>query len=209
MDGVFMKLKPWEISLMLAVAAAILVGALAAREQAQLSQKLIRLHVVANSDSEEDQAVKLLVRDDILAAAQPWLAEAADAEEAADILQSHLDDLRDVAQARLDAVSPSEVTVTLLEEVFPQRDYDTFSLPGGTYLSLRVTIGEGTGHNWWCVVFPSLCLAATTEDLTAAATAAGLSDAEIALITAETPEYQLRFKTIDLVQSLLRRLRTA
>ncbi len=199
-----MKLKKWEIALMVAMAVAICCGAVASRQQAALSEKLIRLHVVANSDTQEDQAVKLMVRDDILAAAEPWLAEAADAAEAETILRSHLEDLQAVAEARLaaeDAAAP--VTVTLQEEQFPQRDYDTFSLPSGSYLALRVTIGEGEGHNWWCVVFPSLCLAATTEDFYTAAASAGLTDGEVALITADEGTYVLKFKMVEWVQRFM------
>ena len=87
--------------------------------------------------------------------------------------------------------------MSLGPELFPTRDYETFSLPAGRYTALRVTIGEGQGHNWWCVVYPALCLSASAGELEAAAQAAGLSDGEIALITGESGGYELKFKALE------------
>ena len=88
------------------------------------------------------------------------------------------------------------------KEVFPTREYDTFKLPAGVYESLRVSIGEAEGHNWWCVVFPSICLTASMDELEQAAEAAGLTDSELLLITGESEGYVLKFKVLELLQQL-------
>ena len=88
------------------------------------------------------------------------------------------------------------------KEVFPTREYETFSLPAGTYTSLRVTIGEGSGHNWWCVVFPSICMSASMEEFEEAALTAGMTDGEIKLITEESDGYVLKFKSMELLQKV-------
>ena len=155
-------------------------------EQQRLSAKLIRLHVVANSDSAHDQAVKLEVRDAVSAAAKALLDGA--------------EDPRAALAGRLDAVADA-VTVRLGKERFPTREYDTFSLPAGVYESLRVTIGAGKGHNWWCVVFPSLCLTSSMDELELAAQTAGFSIGEIRLITGEE-DFRLKFRVLELLQQL-------
>ena len=85
-------------------------------------------------------------------------------------------------------------------EAYPTREYDTFTLPAGRYLSLRVTLGEGEGQNWWCVVFPPLCMAATTEEFAGSAETAGLTEEEVSLITQESEGYVVRLKIIELVE---------
>ena len=87
-------------------------------------------------------------------------------------------------------------------EDFATRKYDTFTLPAGEYPALRIKIGKAAGHNWWCVVFPSLCTAATTEDFTTCAQAGGYDTAETALIKGGEEEYELRFKTLEWLQKL-------
>lgn len=84
--------------------------------------------------------------------------------------------------------------VSLRRELFPTRDYETFRLPAGVYRTLRVTIGTGEGHNWWCVVFPALCLPANAEDFEAVCEAAGFTEGEISVLTEETGEIEVEFK---------------
>lgn len=90
----------------------------------------------------------------------------------------------------------------MAKELFPTREYETFSLPAGTYTALRVTIGEGEGHNWWCVVFPSICMSASMDEFEEAAETAGLTEGEIKLITEESDGYVLKFKSIELLEKL-------
>ena len=129
-----------------------------------LPENVVRLHVVANSDSEEDQSVKLLVRDAVLEEAAKWYGGAQSMEEASSQLCTHLQSLGETARTTL-AENGMEYSakVEMTEMYFSTRDYGTFRLPAGRYRTLRVTLGEGQGKNWWCVVFPSLCLPAAGE----------------------------------------------
>ena len=121
----------------------------------RMAEKIIRLHVVANSDSNVDQAVKLCVRDAILREAQCAQTSATDAKQA---ILTDLPALEAAANAELQRQGSGDTArVSFRRELFPTRDYDTFSLPSGVYQSLRVTIGKGEGHNWWCVLYPNLC----------------------------------------------------
>ena len=142
------------------------------------------LHVIANSDSEADQALKLRVRDAILAEAEEILTACADLPEAEAQLGAALERMTAIAEATVaQAGYDYEVSAVLSYEVYPTRDYETFRLPAGQYLSLRMTIGAGAGRNWWCVVFPPLCNAATTEEFVKTAEGAGLTAEELALLT--------------------------
>ena len=174
------------LSLLFALAATAAWAAAGAHEtQEDLAGKLIRLHVLANSDSQTDQAVKLRVRDAVLEAAEAQLEEAM----ASSVLAENGFDY--------------PVQAALTWEDYPTREYDTFTLPAGRYLSLRVRLGEGAGQNWWCVVFPPLCLSATTEDFTDSAQTAAMTEEEVALITQESEGYVGRFKIIELVEQWL------
>lgn len=169
-------------------------------DQRKLAEKLVRLHVVANSDSDFDQRVKLEVRDAVLEQAQTVMDGSTDPKAE---LQKNLPMLEQAAERRLSELNvQTPVRVTLAKELFPTRAYDTFRLPSGVYTALRVTIGEGQGHNWWCVVFPSLCMTASMDELEQAAETAGFSDAELRLITEADTGYTIKFKTIELLQKL-------
>lgn len=172
-------------------------------EQQQIAQRLIRLHIVANSDSEADQADKLAVRDAVLPLVSELTAGCETPEDAKQALQAGLPALRACAsQALLKRGCDLPVTVALQTEIFPQRHYDTFSLPAGQYETLRVRIGEAEGHNWWCVAFPSLCLPATAEGFLTAAGSAGLSDEQTALMTGTDGTVTLKFRLLDWLCSL-------
>lgn len=159
------KLHTWEAALLLAVAAALLWGACTLQRQDALEQKVIRLHVIANSDSEADQALKLRVRDRVLVLAEDILRQSGDMEEARQRLTEALPRLQQTAAEEIAAQGSRYTVSARLEETeFPTREYDGFALPSGEYLALRVVIGEGAGKNWWCVVFPSLCLPAATQE---------------------------------------------
>lgn len=147
-------LRPWELALLIAVCAASLAGLWASRTHTEIAEQMIRLHVLAVSDSDEEQAVKLQVRDAVLDYLRPVLDGCGGKTDAAGTLS---DALPAVETAARSAAGGRDVTVTLGEEYYPTRVYDGFSLPAGRYTSLRVVLGEGRGHNWWCVVYPPLC----------------------------------------------------
>lgn len=178
------------------LAAFVWCGTVIADRQ-RLNEELIRLHVVANSDRVEDQELKLLVRDAIIASLRQALADVRDTEQAKEYLQENLPKLQELANKTLDAAgSAQQAVVTLCREGFPTRQYNTFSLPAGIYEALRVTIGDGAGKNWWCVVFPSLCVPQTSQGFSDTAAGAGFPDALSGALTGEEP-YQIRFYLLD------------
>ncbi len=204
MDGVFMfKL------LKLALVGALILGAYrlgtTVRDSRILQEEIIRLHVVAASDSEEDQALKLQVRDAVVEYLDAALESIPTKAEAMAYLEDHLDEIADAANRVIEAAGLSDkVKVTLLQEKFNTRDYDSFSLPAGVYDSLRIVIGQGQGHNWWCVVFPSLCL--PQESFEAEAAGSGFSDTLTETLQREEG-YEVRFWLLDCIGQIRNWLR--
>lgn len=196
------RLRLWEAALFLAFGLTLTAGVWAGASEAALAGRVLRLHVIANSDSEADQARKLLVRDAVLSRAAQLLDGADGRQEAEAALAPHLDEL---AQAGADALARTgnhdPVCVDLADQWFPTKEYDGFSLPAGQYRALRVTIGAGEGRNWWCVVFPPLCAAASAE-VPEAALAAGLSPSQVGLITEEDQGYVLKSKLVEFWKTL-------
>lgn len=193
-----------EISFLLLLALAFAWATALERQQQRIANSMLRLHVVAASDREQDQEQKLLVRDAVLEAATPFLLEAGTSEEAIMALGNHLSTLEQAANDTLCSLeSPHRVRVTLNRELFGTRQYDTFCLPGGYYDTLRVTIGAGEGHNWWCVVYPQICMASSLEQQEAVAVMAGMNPEDISLLQGQTREYQLKFKALELFEDLM------
>lgn len=152
------KCRPIELALALCMAFLFAYMAWVSLSQQTLADGLLRLHVIANSDSVQDQQVKLLVRDRVLEVTEPLLAEADAQDEVRRILSSHLQQITDAAQQVLtDQGMPYQLSAQMATEYYPTRAYDTFSLPAGQYTGLKIRLGEASGHNWWCVVFPPLC----------------------------------------------------
>lgn len=162
-----------------------------------LRQELVRLHVVAASDSQEDQELKLRLKDAVVESLQAEMARLGSAEEAKAYLQENLPKIEAIAnRLLLEAGSSDTATVSLALEEFSTRVYDTFTLPAGLYDALRITVGEGEGKNWWCVVFPSLCLPATAEGFEDTASCAGFSDSLTAALEGDQG-YEIRFWVLD------------
>lgn len=167
---------------------------------AELPRNVVRLHVVANSDSEEDQAVKLKVRDAVLEEAAKWYGGAGTMEEANAAVCTHLQSIQAAADRALAENGSGDTAVAQVTDMyFDTRNYEDFSLPAGKYRTLRVTIGEGKGKNWWCVVFPALCLPAAEQredDVLG-----NLPEQEKEIM--EHPQkYQVKFKAVELYQEL-------
>lgn len=189
------RLRMIEIALLIGLAACLMAGTLALGAQDRLSGKVVRLHVLANSDSEEDQALKLLVRDRVLERAAAILEEAGDRQEAEALLRRAIPELEAAAAREIAAEGYDySVTAELVEAAFPTKEYQGFTLPAGRYLALRIVIGQGAGQNWWCVVFPPLCVSA---DVPAAALQAGFTEEEVSLITEEDGGYVLKLKAVE------------
>lgn len=195
---------PWRRVLALFVACLVCTALWAEATQVRLASQVIRLHVLANSDSEEDQALKLEVRDRVLETTSALLAGETEPQAAAVLLDQHLDDIAQTAAQEISAQGHDDrVEVRLEQTWFPTRQYQGISLPAGNYLSLRVLIGAAEGHNWWCVVFPNLCLPAVSERALEAST---LTPGQISLLQEEETSYVFRFKALELWQSLKHRL---
>ncbi|MCL2546885.1 MAG: stage II sporulation protein R [Oscillospiraceae bacterium] len=195
-----MKFKTHEIALALALlltlfATTLWAGAIENEQQA-LADKLLRLHVIPHSNSRQDQDIKLAVRDQVFSAASDWVRGTPDSQSAEQIILSRQDELRAIAQQIIDSRGVNHgVTVNVSISNFPTREYNGFRLPAGRYRALRVTIGDGRGQNWWCVVFPPLCVSAATW--TESAQEAGLTDGEVRLITDSDNQFVYRFRTLE------------
>lgn len=172
--------------------------------EAKVYDTVLRLHVLANSDSEEDQALKLKVRDGVLAATAPLLENAETRDQAEAIVRAHMADIQSAAEAVVaENGSEQAVTVMLDLEDYPTRNYESCAFPAGEYLSLRVCLGEAEGQNWWCVLFPPLCLSAATakNDAEDAFIQVGLSKEQYGIVTeTQSRKYRVRFKILETVR---------
>ena len=184
------------------LAVCLLCCGLILRDKQTLRENLIRLHVVGASNSDKDQALKLQVRDAIVENLQENMAHLTDMTQAKAYLQAHLREIEEVANEVLrEAGSRDVAQVSLRQEEFVTRYYDTFTLPAGVYESLRITIGSGAGRNWWCVVFPTLCVGATVEEFSETAVSAGFSEG-LAETLAGEEGYEVRFFLLDTLGKL-------
>lgn len=189
-----MKFRRWELVLAVTLLILMLMSVMPMQTQAELAGKMVRLHVIANSDSAEDQALKLAVRDRVLAEISPEDTEISDA---------LLERMRLTAQAELvrrGCTYPVRVLRTNM--YFDTRHYDGFSLPAGNYDAVRVVIGAGAGKNWWCVLFPPLCAGVSEQELDCIAKEAGLTDEELAFIKGDGTVYVVKFKLVELLSRL-------
>ena len=197
---------PKRFYIVLAAAMVILMtlSLLPIHGEAEIYDTVLRLHVLANSDSEEDQALKLKVRDAVLEVTAPLLADATDRDDAEAIIRAHMSDIQLAAEATVaENGADQAVTVMLDMEDYPTRNYESCAFPAGEYLSLRVCLGDAEGQNWWCVLFPPLCLSTATakNDAEDAFVQAGLTKDQYGIITeTEDSKYRVRFKILETVK---------
>ena len=163
--------------------------------QAQgVREEVVRLHILAHSDSTADQTVKLQVRDAVVAAADGWEADGPEATRA--VAAADLERIRQVAQQTVAAAGCDyPVAVEMTRMYFTTRQYGDTTLPAGMYDAVRVTLGEGAGQNWWCVVYPPLCVGAATEGTDA------LGSRQQAFVSGGA--YEVRFKVVEWLESFL------
>ncbi len=165
---------------------------------------VVRLHILANSDSEADQKVKLAVRDALLASGKEIFSGTANKENAEILLNIGKDELTETANKVLRQNGfDYEAEICLAQEYFTTRSYENFTLPAGEYTALKVILGNGEGHNWWCVMFPPLCLPAATEK---ADIDAVFNKEEVSLIKTK-PEYEIRFRIVELIEEVIYRIK--
>ena len=166
--------------------------------QQKLAGRLIRLHVLANSDESEDQAEKLAVRDALLPHIAAMTESCRSQASALQVLDGQAETLGQLAAA----VCGKAVTVDVSAEWYPTLSYSTISLPAGRYVSLQVKIGAAKGHNWWCVAFPSVCTAASSTQLQHAAAVAGLDGQDLRMMTEQEPDIQIRYAILELFEKI-------
>ena len=181
----------------LVLACCLFCGFIPSEEEMDIYENTVRLHVIANSDSEHDQSVKLSVRDSVLCELNVLLAEAQTQEEATEIIECNLDHLRTVCNETLEALGEEpNAELYFKQEKYPTRHYENISLPAGVYQSLQIKLGEADGQNWWCVLFPTLCTsAAKTEE---ALIKTGFTSDQIGVLTGgDRPKYKMKFKIME------------
>ena len=171
-------------------------------EKAQLYEQVIRLHIVANSDSPEDQAQKLRVRDAVMDYLMPLLADAESKEDARNCILLNTSGIKERVVSLLQAEGTDMgVHISFGEESFDTRYYDTFALPAGVYSSLRIELGDAAGKNWWCVAFPSLCVPAAGQTFDDVAASAGFSD-NLSNCLKQKSGFEFRFYFLDILGKL-------
>lgn len=171
-----------------------------------LSDSVFRLHVIANSDSDEDQNLKYIVRDELISYMNKLCINISSKEEAISIANNHINNFYNIARETIIKNGYNyNVKISIGNFPFPTKNYGDISLPAGYYDALKVEIGEAKGQNWWCVMFPSLCFVdvsngivpdASKEDLQST-----LLDEEYNLISSETTEYKIKFKIVEFFEN--------
>ncbi len=191
------RIKIWELSLLIALCLCLCQTALEVEQQSAISEKIIRLHVVASSDEETEQALKMRVKDAVKAKLEKLLATADSAVEAEKIIAEHK---REILSAALSASEGESVELRFGTERFSYRAGEGYALPAGNYKCLRLVIGEGEGHNWWGVIFPQLSVEPKSAE-----TAVYYPDEELRIIYDEEG-IQLRFRFLEILESAGRKL---
>lgn len=131
--------------------------------QKDIATKVIRFHVLANSDSEEDQNLKLKVKDAVVNYLEPYMSESESLDESRKILENHTDDIMDVANEVIVSEGYTySVNAYFCEDFFPTKSYGDVTLPAGDYTAFRIEIGAHEGKNWWCILYPPLCFVDAT-----------------------------------------------
>ncbi len=187
-----------DISLSFALAAAICLSLTGFADSCEdMYDNIVRIRIIANSDSEDDQSLKLKVRDGILDYSKDVFSKADSYDEAVLIANENIDLLRQKAQSIIyDNGFDYSVSLRMGEEFFDTREYDGFTLPAGTYETLVFTIGEGNGENWWCVMFPQVCVGTCFGELSDTVRNDSAEYAENA------PKYVLKFKAVEIFQKI-------
>ncbi len=197
------RIHRFEISVALGMIVAIILSTVSfAFDCREIRNNVVRLHVLANSDSDADQRVKLLVRDALLESGAEIFSGAATVEDVAMYLESEKDELVATAEKVLSENGFAYgVKIELVREYFTTRTYDEYTLPAGEYLAVKVLLGNAEGHNWWCVMFPPLCLPAASKN----------EDVHIAVGERGTEiikggnKYKVKFKIVELYESVKNR----
>lgn len=193
------KIRRIELSLFCGLIITVILSTVSfARDCSEIRNSVLRMHVIANSDSDADQELKLKVRDAVLQAGKEYFDGSVTASQAEEKLIPVKDKLEQAAKQTIEENGfDYSVRVTICKEYFGTRTYDNdITLPAGQYEAVKVIIGEGKGHNWWCVMFPPMCLPAAESD---AEIDSVLSDSELSVVKSN-PKFEPRFKIIELFE---------
>lgn len=192
-----------SLVLVLTVASA----ALPVNGEMEIYDNVVRLHVLANSDSDADQSLKLLVRDAVLDDMREYMSSSVDAEVSRQIVEANIERIENTARKCIEENGYDyEVEVLCGYEEYPRREYDSVTLPAGVYYSVRVKIGKGEGKNWWCVLFPPLCLKAAEAKTDDGLVKAGLTPEQVDIITEnDNKEYVIKFKFLEFFKSAFKK----
>ena len=168
--------------------------------QVHIAKQVIRFHIRANSDTTKDQEEKMQVKKEVIAYLQPIMAKATNISEGRQLLLKHQNEIKEKAEEVLKTTSNRKVSVYLTKEKFPTKSYGDMTFPPGEYEALRIDIGEAKGHNWWCVMYPSLCFLDETHGIVPDESKEKLQN----VLTEEDykalqPKY--RFKLLEILQS--------
>lgn len=193
-------MKRIEVSILAAILFSLVLSMCTINTECrEIRSSILRLHVLANSDSTEDQELKLKVRDRLLEMSETTYSQAKTKQDAVQATQASLDMLRNEAVNVIQSNGYSyPVSVSLETCYFNTRTYGNITLPAGNYQALRVVIGKGQGHNWWCVMFPPLCVSAASE--TEAELKDVLSREQLELV--EGDGYEIKFKCVEMYEEL-------
>ncbi len=189
---------------MIALLVSMLVPVVEAKE---VYSGVVRLHILAESNSEEDQALKLKVRDAVLSAFGEEIESLGSVSEVEEYINGNLGAFEECAEKTLlENGCEKEVNLSLCREYYPTREYEGVRLPAGEYLSLRIVIGEGEGRNWWCVMYPPLCTSSAKAD--EELSEAGFTPNQIRFLTDdESPKYVIKFKIVETVSGVFKKVK--
>lgn len=201
-----MKIKLLELAAFLSLFICI-VSCLAFEKDCEgIRSEVMRLHVIANSDSTADQELKLKVRDTILKKSKEIFSESSDLLSAQKSVEAGLETLKSEAKKAVKNEGFNyDVNVVMGPSYFPTRQYDDITLPAGCYNSVKVIIGEGEGKNWWCVLFPPMCLPAASKNEVKLKDV--LNEDELKLVKS-APKYEVRFWIVEKLQEIKRSYKT-
>ena len=194
------NVKRWEAALLLALCVSLCWGEYTLARQSRLTEGIIRLHVIAHSDDADEQSVKLQVRDEVTQIVLPLTERCQSSEEARAAIEAALPEIEQAARS---AAGGRAVSVSFGRQRYGTRQGEGYTLPAGTYDSLRVTLGNGAGHNWWGVIFPQLTPQGVTDYTSAAKV---LGEDNVRLITSDGEGYVVRFQLLEWMEALKSRL---
>ena len=186
-----------------AVCCAVIVSCLVAvagfyRSCEGIEDNVLRLHIIGNSDSDSDQAQKLHVRDELLRYTDGLFTDCSTKQECIEKANAHLQEIKDCAKKAADSAGGGyDVDAYVTNMRFDTRVYDDFTLPAGRYDALRIVIGEGRGHNWWCVLYPAVCVPSACAGIDSAL------DEQQSEIVNEPESYAVRLKVVELFEGMI------